>query len=95
MSQYIKININDCVKVKITKEGWDHLERLDKEQDLPPGSSRSLYAPDDNGYSKMELWKLMNEFGNILYNGCKIPFETEVIISNEYTGYDLKIHNEN
>ncbi len=30
------------------------------------------------------MWELMNLFGNDLYNGCQIPFETTMLIDDEY-----------
>jgi hypothetical protein len=66
------ININEWVKVKLTDYGWEVLwER-----------GHNIYVKTDaEGYSKFQLWDLMNIFGHTLYLGNpKAPFEAGEII---------------
>lgn len=68
----MKFNVNNYVKVKLTKRG----KEIMKEE----GVMRE-YVPDKDGYTKWQLWELMGVFGNYVYNGCEIPFETEIEIT--------------
>jgi hypothetical protein len=36
------------------------------------------FTEDGEGWSKWQLWELMNAFGDRLYNGCRVPFETKI-----------------
>lgn len=64
-----KYNINDLVKLKLTKRGCDI---IDTEYGY-------LKYNDDNEIS-MQLHEAFNIFGEYLYNGCEIPFETEITL---------------
>jgi hypothetical protein len=48
------INLNDEVKVKLTNYGRDLLAK-----------KRLTRQPDEAGYTKFQLWELMNIFGSI------------------------------
>jgi hypothetical protein len=63
------VNLNDDVKVKLTDYGRDLLAK-----------KRLTRQPDEAGYTKFQLWELMNIFGEHLYNGCSIPFEFNRIL---------------
>lgn len=83
----MEFNINDYVKVKLTDLGKEILRNQHKilYKKLPKECYAEYQEPkeDENGYSKWQLWGLMSHFGNILYNGCKLPFETDIIICNK------------
>lgn len=71
----MKININDVVKVKLTKYGHEILS----EQYIKKSS-------DDCDF---QLWELMNLFGQCLYMGNqKIPFEMNEIYIEEGKGME-------
>jgi hypothetical protein len=75
----MKFNINHNIKVRLTEKGreihrkqWDEL-----------GIKSFAYSPpkeDKHGWSEWQLWDLMREFGPHLWNGCEVPFETEIKI---------------
>jgi hypothetical protein len=65
-----QFNLNDDVKVKLTDHGRDLLAK----------KRRLTQQPDEAGYTKFQLWELMNIFGEHLYNGCSIPFEFNRIL---------------
>lgn len=62
----MKINLNDYVKVKLTATG-SNIYFL-KEQ---------TEAPLENGYLRIQLWKLMQIYGSFMWMGNNfMPFET-------------------
>lgn len=68
----MKFNVNNYVKVKLTERGKAIMKK--------EGVLRE-YKADKDGFSKWQLWELMRVFGNYLFNGCEIPFEMEIEIS--------------
>jgi hypothetical protein len=78
----MKFNINSCVWVKLTPKGRRKLrdERMIAEQLI-----NSSWAPsrEKNGYTEFQLWELMHIFGEDLFNGSELSFETEILIGEE------------
>lgn len=79
----MKVNINEYVRVKLTDTGREfykkHCEELYK--NFP---ELMLYHPpkeDHEGWSKWQLWHLMQLFGPIISLGCITPFDTEIEIN--------------
>lgn len=84
-----EFNINNYVKVKLTKKG---VELLRKEQEareeelrnyrLSASLDLSLLTPkaDDDGYTKFQLWDLMAIFGPHIAQVGELPIETNIII---------------
>jgi hypothetical protein len=71
------ININDVVRVRLTKHGLFLLESLHNGTD-----DIDEYAPpdiDEEGYTEFQLWELMATFGSYMYAGCHLPFETNIL----------------
>lgn len=68
----MKFNINESVKVKLTDLGVQILK--DKNRYF------SVDSLDENGYCKFQLWELMSIFGDKMWGGSVIPFETDIII---------------
>ena len=83
-----KFNINDYVKVRITERGKTILqEQLAQRVRNWSCENRCPYLSrggDANGYIKFQMWELMHIFGNDLYNGCQIPFDTTVLIDDKH-----------
>jgi len=77
----MKFNINNNVRVKLTDKGREiHRKKYDN---LWNGYHSLPYIPveeDENGWSTWQLWQLMSNFGDSMYNGCDLPFETEIEI---------------
>jgi hypothetical protein len=70
-------NINNYVFVKLTPKGY----AIHREHWLPFAGDK--YMPpsrDSGGYTKFQLWDLMQVFGTSIYNGCVMPFETEIVL---------------
>ena len=75
-----KININDCIKVKLTPYGYDtHIRHYKKY--LGDNFNIKLFSPcvDEEGYTRYQLWDFMNIFGEYMYNGSKQIIENNMI----------------
>ena len=85
------LNINSYVKIKLTPFG---IEKLKEEHEnlrnkcasignITIAETLEIPEVDEEGYSKMQLWKVMNIFGKYLYNGSiNLPFETNIQIED-------------
>ena len=67
MDNTIKFNINHDVLIKLTSYGRKIL--LDKNE---------KYIEDNDGWSKWQLWDLMNIFGPYMKMGCNNPFDLSI-----------------
>lgn len=73
----IKINANDEIMVRLTDKGRRILQK--NHEKLFAGLHHPYKPPDEvDGWSTWQLWRLMQEFGAHLHNGCDVPFETEM-----------------
>lgn len=76
----MRFNINHYVEVKLTDVGreiyYKHMT------DVLRGSDYKMQPIKENaeGWSRWQLWDLMSIFGAHCYNGCRVPFETEIEI---------------
>ena len=68
-------NINETVKIRLTATGIKVLSDFWAEYDIC-----KTYTPDENGYLEMQLWHVMEVFGDSLRLGCDPPFETNILI---------------
>lgn len=78
----MKFNVNNYVKIKLNERGK---EILLKEWEAMPESYRSRYPfkspkEDEEGWSKWQLWNVMETFGPHIFLGCVNPFDTEIEI---------------
>jgi len=69
----MKFNINDRVRVKLTKVGRDILKSDNGAFHIPK-------KEDADGWSSWQLWVLMQTFGGHSMGGMDLPFETEIEI---------------
>jgi len=78
----IEFNINDYVKVKLTNYGVGLLmERHEKLKKVFPRLGEFKIELEDDGYYKIQLHNLMNDFGDSIYMGATdLPFETNIIL---------------
>lgn len=77
-------NINNYVMVKLTPQGR-YLHRKAHHEfmaSLPriPDLTYTPPAEDEEGWSKWQLWHLMETFGPHISMGAEPPFETEIRI---------------
>lgn len=82
MVKYQDFNINDYVKVKLTQKGkylyahqYDEMNKHILKSGGTPLTPIELQY-DSDGYTEFQLWHLMGIFGEHLFNGCDVPFET-------------------
>lgn len=83
-------NINEYVYVKLTDYGKTILKEKRKRfnemltsKGLKPLES-NVVEIDDQGYSKFQLWELMNTFGNFIDVHHQLPFETNIKFDKTY-----------
>ena len=80
----IEFNINEFVKVKLTAVGRAELKRQHDElcEAFPNIETEisDIYQSDEDGYTKFQLWSLMNTFGHICHMGSAPPFDTTIIL---------------
>lgn len=67
----VKVNVNDNVRVKLTALGRRIYQDVWKSN--PP-------QVDSEGYSQFQMWDLMRTYGDHLYLGGDLLFETEMIV---------------
>lgn len=85
----IKFNINEEVKVKLNDLGrkiyTDHIDKLNVFLTSIHGSNLSTSIKiDENGYTKFQLWDLMNLFGPYLEIGKSSMFtDNEIVFLTE------------
>lgn len=82
MIEYQKYNINNQCKVKLTANGvalLDH-KRAQLRERSPTLDWSRWHMPDDEGYLKLELWGIMQLFGEHIRMGGPNPIHTEILI---------------
>ena len=81
----MKFNLNHYVKVRLTDSGR-YLHRKNFDMLYAGQNEKPKYTPpkeDSEGWSRWQLWHLMQEFGEYLSCGCNIPFETTIELEKE------------
>ena len=83
--EQIVFNMNEHVKVKLKIKGWETLLRWHNrfitttEEEL-----KRTYKVDEDGYTKFQLWNLMQIFGNQFYMGNNNhPFDLNIVIMKD------------
>lgn len=83
--EYTEFNINHTVKIKITEFGQQILK--DRYNKLKEGYTHMpVYNPlpvDEDGYTKMQLWCVMEKFGNYVGMAREVPFKTKILIKGD------------
>lgn len=80
----VRFNVNHEVRVKITPHGKKCLRK--NYDDLAKNYGGKLGFPfrmpkaDKDGWTRFQLHDLMANFGQHMYCGCQVPFETEIEI---------------
>lgn len=80
------LNINSYVRIKLTPFGIEQLRKKHEEIRKMNPCIGEFIPPevDTEGYSKMQLWKVMYELGGHAYNGSKnLPFEMNIKIDEK------------
>ena len=72
----MKYNINETVKVVLTKKGAEILN--DFYEHMPLFAIPKEKYKEDDEYST-EMWHLFNIFGKHIFLGCDIPFKDNVV----------------
>lgn len=83
MQSFVKININDSIKIKLRPKGEMLIatERARLQAVFPGHDWTNFMKPDADGYLKMQIWTMMEFFGPHTSIGCDSPIETDVWIA--------------
>lgn len=74
----VSVNVNDKVSVKLTQKGVDILKRKREEINENLDIKLPEITLQAGDIYETQLWCLMNDFSEYLYNGCELPFETDI-----------------
>lgn len=81
-----RVNINDHVWVRLTERGRD-IARAHHQALLVVAPRLGPYCSyETNGWSRWQLWQLMQRFGADCHLGCDPPFETEISLVDPNDG---------
>lgn len=89
VNNYTEFNINQNVCVKLTDFGKEILQRRREvfNDFLISRGEKPLYTDvietDKDGYTKLQLWEVMNIFGSYINIDEQMPFETTIRICNK------------
>ncbi|MBX4266552.1 hypothetical protein [Clostridium estertheticum] len=85
-SDLVSIKLNDYVKIKLTDVGIKILKGRHDELNSRIANNGGVNIMgefklrlDKDGYYKMQLWDLINTFGDNVDVGLDIPFESKII----------------
>lgn len=86
-NKWYNVNLNHTVKVRLTDKGRDiYYHQNDKlNQQYNKIMIKPKYPVEVNGYYSTQLWNLMAIFGEHIFMGMDIPFETTIEIENKDT----------
>lgn len=70
----VTLNINDKVRFKMLRRGWEAWNRYYTKLNLPV----TELPVDEDGWSELPLWELMLVVGPACYMGPEPPFETSI-----------------
>lgn len=75
-----KLNLNDNVLVKLTPRGLAILREQHEAMNKSWRRNDPFREPevDDDGWTKVQLWTLFQDFGQHVNMACDLPFETTI-----------------
>jgi len=73
---FMKFNINNYIRFKITKHGWDYIRDKNKTDPLYKFYPQ-IFKVDSEGYCKEQLWSVMQFFGEGI-NMWSLVIETDI-----------------
>lgn len=77
------LNINSIVRIKLTPYGLEVLKSRHKKLRSSYPSIGKLPELDKDGYCEMQLWKIMNIFGEVMQDDgtdMNVPFDFNIQI---------------
>lgn len=81
MNEFAKHNVNNQVKVKLTKKGQEILDARYSKWDLI-----NQITADDKGYTSFQMHDLMATFGEYMILGYEVPFDAQILIEVSESG---------
>lgn len=82
----MEMNVNNTVRVKLSVVGIAELMRQHDDLVSTTGYNGDFNViVDDEGYTRFQLWALMNMFGHMMALGSQMPFDPMIIIPEPRT----------
>ena len=84
--KFVKYNINQNVKVKLTKTGkkilWEHFKTMNDEIIKNNGTpfNTPFFVCDNEGYYTTQMWELIQDFEGHIGVGLELPYELDILI---------------
>jgi len=83
-----QFNINYCVKVKLNFAGRDIHYMYQRDRNIAVNNFSIKPVPfvykaaeeDEEGYTKWQMWNLMEVFGSCMQLGREMPFDTVILL---------------
>lgn len=93
LQSYLRFNLNSEIKVKLTEKGYRRLVELHNEIAIRTrGAIKTVdieyfkSQADLYGYTAMQAWCFMRDFGDVMYLGSEGYFSLEVLIHDQDLG---------
>jgi len=85
MTNSIDFNINEMVRVKLTDHGRMMHKKFHDDLFMDFLLTQKYTPPeeDSEGWSRWQLWMLMEVFGSHFSHGCDLPFDMGIQIIQE------------
>ena len=83
------INLNDLVLLNLSKSGWEKLLYITEHSKYHESFDSVEYLRSrtvqigDNIYFKEQLWIIMQQYGELFFNGSQYLQTTEILIDND------------
>ena len=84
------MNLNENIKVKINDEGYQYMadkhNEIMKEWTHLKSHSAEHYKmkADKDGYTKMQFWNFIEEFGPITHIGFQLYYDPNILIETNF-----------
>lgn len=90
LQSYLRFNLNSEIKVKFTEKGYKRLVELHNEIAVRTKGAIKMVdieyfksQADLYGYTAMQAWCFMRDFGDVMYLGSESYFELDVLIHSQ------------
>ena len=87
---YMAFNLNEIILVKINDKGYQHMaDNHNSYIDVIPNWEKRTAEyykekADENGYTKMQAWCFIREFGSVTHLGFHNYYSTDILIRSEH-----------
>lgn len=80
MTETVAVNLNDWVRVRLTDYGREVIREQNREWTKKTGHEFTGPEEDDDGWTRWQLWSLIERFAGHVTMGGVMPYETGIKI---------------